>query len=426
MHSGNVFLVGKNAGFERFLMWAIFGYYFFSFLLPQASQFFLRILPLVIGFAIYVIHLFYIKIKLSYATVIALFFISLFSLLASSYLFTQFGFAGMFSMENLFFLSLPIFFIVASRLASDQGLQFIYRFFLLFLSFQLFVMLGQAMKMLTGIGFSTPAEYSPDIDQAAYRIMLSGTFMNANDLASLAVMIAAFFLLLNYYHGYRVGVGLAIVSVILLLTVSRMSIFLYASSLLFVWLCKNRLRLSKILSLLMCYLPLTILLFLILYSFIDSHSGSIEVFGRIKQRLDTILLVLDGGIAADNSISVRYESYLNFVNNLTQLGYGTAKLRDYGEFVSHLGSNFDLLAVNPHSFIVEIGYWLGWPGLILFGIFLLSAFFVTKKLFFVFPLAIFIMVSMISSSVFNNFLLFFSFLNTIFIVAQVHDKYKRF
>ena len=51
------------------------------------------------------------------------------------------------------------------------------------------------MKMLTGIGFNTPADYTTGIDQADYENMLSGTFLNSNDLASLAAMISVF----SYY-----------------------------------------------------------------------------------------------------------------------------------------------------------------------------------------------------------------------------------
>ena len=412
------FLIGKNAEFDKFFVFSIFGYYFFSFLLPQPNQFIFRVLPLIIGFSIYIAHFLFIRMRFKYSVFIALTFLSCFSLLASSYLFLQFGFAGMLSMENLFFLSLPLFFIVASRLNSEQGWRFTYKFFLYFLSFQLFVMLGQAMKMLTGIGFSTPAEFSTEVDQAAYSIMLSGTFMNANDLASLAVMIAVLFLLLKHYRSCQIGLGLGIIFVILLLTVSRMSIFLYACSLLFFWLCGNRLRLSKVLSMLVLYLPLIIVMLVVLYNLIDSYSGSIEGVGRIKQRLDTIFMILDGGIAADNSMSVRYESYLNFINNLPSLGYGSVQFRDYGVFVHHLGPRFDLLAINPHSFIVEIGYWLGWFGLFLFGFFFLFSFYINKRVLFLFPQLIFILVSMISSSVINNFLLFFCFFTMCFVMSH--------
>lgn len=377
-------------------------------------MFIIRISPLVIGVIVYIAYFLFINTKLKKNELAPLIFLTYFSLLASIYLIWDKGFLSILSMENFFFLSLPLFFIVAGRLNNEEGLNFTYKFFLYFIYFQLFVIIGQSIKMLTGIGFNTPADYTTGIDQADYENMLSGTFLNSNDLASLVAMIAVFFLLLKHYRGYKVGLGLIAVFVILILTASRMSILLFAMSIIVFWFCNKKIKKKKILLL----LPVAIFGLASIYNLIDSYSNSFEALNRVKQRVDTIFIVLNNGISSDNSMSIRFESYLNFISNLDRLGYGTMKFRDYGIFVNHLGEKFSLLAVNPHSFIVEIGYWMGWLGLSLFLMFMISLF--VKKCtvlnFFVF--VSFILITMISSSVITNFLLFFCFFSCALIYKE--------
>ncbi len=403
------FIVGKNAFFDKLFILSIFCHYVLSFLLPQPNQFILRIAPLVIGVVIYLFIFLLIRIKIKKMEIIPLILITCFSFIASLYLIWEKGFPGILSMENFFFLSLPLLFIAAGHLNTEQGLRFTYNFFMYYICFQLFVLLGQAMKMLTGIGFNTPAEYSESVEQADYSNMLSGTFLNSNDLACLVVMIAVFFLLLKKHYNFRIGFGLIVISIILILTVSRVSILLYVVSLFVFWFASNRVRLSKMLSMLLIYLPLLILILSLTYILIENYSDSFDALYRIKMRIDTIFMVLENGISADNSMSLRFTSYINFINNLTNLGYGTIKLRDYGIFVSHLGPNFDVLALNPHSFIVEIGYWMGWLGLFLFTMFMLSLLVNNITMLNLFVFIVFVFASMISSSVINNFLLFYCF-----------------
>lgn len=394
-----------NVLISKFFLLCFFCFYVLNFIIPQPGMFIIRISPLVVGVIVYIAYFLFVNTKLKKDELVPLIFLIYFSLLASIYLIWDKGFLGILSMENFFFLSLPLFFIVAGRLNNQEGLNFTYRFFLYFIYFQLFVIIGQSMKMLTGIGFNTPAEYTTGIDQADYENMLSGTFLNSNDLASLVAMIAVFFLLLKHYHGYKVGFGLIAVFVILILTASRMSILLFTMNVIIFWFCNKKTKKNKILLL----LPVVILALVSIYNLIDSYSNSFEALNRVKQRVDTIFIVLNNGISSDNSMSIRFESYLNFIDNLDSLGYGTMKFRDYSIFVNHLGAKFSLLAVNPHSFIVEIGYWMGWLGLSLFLVFMISLFIKKFTVLNFFVFVSFILITMISSSVITNFLLFFCF-----------------
>lgn len=394
-----------NILISKFFLLCFFCFYVLSFIIPQPSMFIIRISPLVVGVVVYIAYFLFINTKLKKDELVPLIFLTYFCLLASIYLIWDKGVLSILSMENFFFLSLPLFFIVAGRLNNEEGLNFTYKFFLYFIYFQLFVIIGQSMKMLTGIGFNTPAEYTAGIDQADYENMLSGTFLNSNDLASLVAMIAVFFLLLKHYRGYKVGLGLIAVFVILILTASRMSILLFAMSIIVFWFCNKKVKKKKVLLL----LPVVILILASIYNLIDNYSNSFEALNRVKQRVDTIFIILNNGISSDNSMSIRFESYLNFIDNLDSLGYGTMKFRDYGIFVNHLGAKFSLLAVNPHSFIVEIGYWMGWLGLSLFLMFMISLFIKKCTMLNFFVFVSFILITMISSSVISNFLLFFCF-----------------
>lgn len=405
----NFLKIGKNGELEKLFILTFFVYYVFGFLFPQPSQFILRVTPLIFGVSFYIFLCILVDSKIKSKDLIPLMLLTLFSLLASSYIILDKGINGALSMENLFFLSLPLFYISASRLNSLKNEEFTFKIFLYFIVFQFFVLLGQGIKMLTGVGFSAPVEYSTVAVQSDYENMLSGTFLNSNDLASLAVMIAVYFLLLKYYHGYRVGSGLSLICIILMLTASRMSIFIFTISLFVFWFANTRMKASNILLALFLYLPLLFAVTVLVYSSISFFSDSIEAISRVKSRIDTIFTIMGNGISSDNSMSVRFESYQNFLSNLPNLGYGSGRLRDYGVFVDHLGDRFSLFAVNPHSFIVEIGYWMGWPGLVLFLSFLFSLFMSRFSMLNIYVFIIFILVTMISSSVITNFFLFFCF-----------------
>lgn len=405
----NKLKTGANAQLEKLFMLAFFIFYVLNFIFPQPNQFVIRIAPLVFGVAVYISLFLLIDSKIKKKDLASLMMLTLFSLLASCYIILEKGITGALSMENLFFLSLPLFYITASRLNSEKNEVFVYKFFLYFIVFQFFIILGQGMKMLTGVGFSTPAEYSTVSDQADYTNMLSGTFLNSNDLACLVVMIAAYFLLLKHYRGYRVGTGLVLIGLILIFTASRMSILLFTIIIFIFWFSNNRFNLSNVIAKLFLSLPAFIVISMLTYTLISNIGDSIDAVNRVKNRIDTIFTIIENGISSDNSMSVRFESYLNFANNLMDLGYGTVKLRNYGVFVDHLGYKFSLLAVNPHSFIVEIGYWMGWPGLLLFISFLFFLFLNKFSMLNFCVFMMFIMASMISSSAINNFFLFFSF-----------------
>lgn len=299
------------------------------------------------------------------------------------------------STEAIYFFSLPLMFLASFRLINKGHNHFINSALFIFLAFQAIVILGQFMKMKTGYGLYAPAEYS-GFDNERYISMLSGTFVNANDLASITVMIALFFMInrkvCKTLYGSTISIGFFVVIV----TASRSSFVMF----LFLFLVLGLRGISTKKVGLILLIP-TMAYFLYIFGFGD---GNVPAVDRVASRLATISDIFTFGISSDNSSSMRIESYLNFLNNLCNLGFGTVEYRNYSSFVSSLGPAYSLMGINPHSFFVEIGYWLGWPGLALFSLFLLSCLMLISIERWLLVVAVFIVMSSVSSSIMGNFI----------------------
>ena len=273
-------------------------------------------------------------------------------------------------------------------------------------------MLGQLMKMLTGVGFHVPADYIESAGET-YSFMLSGTFVNANDLASVAVMIGLFFMISRplsdrFYHS-----AIVTISVIVLLTASRSSLVVFVGMLLFYWGSRS------IVKTVLAFIGLAFL-FYFFYVWGVNVSGQYDAVDRVINRLNSLFLIASGGLRVDNSLSLRIESYLHFLSNLPALSLGTRQYQDYTAFVSELGPRFSLLELNPHSFVVEVGYWLGWPGLLALILFLASCFSFKKPLYSVLLLAAFLVLSSVSSSIIGNFIFMLVFFFCLTLMMRVN------
>jgi hypothetical protein len=240
--------------------------------------------------------------------------------------------------------------------------------------------------------------------------MLSGTFLNANDLAAVSGMLFIFFLLVRDYLPKSAKIGISLCFILAVLTVSRSVLFFMICSLAVFLL--RRSFLTGIALILLIGGSLILGLY-----FSQEYFSHLSFISRIIDRFESLWLILNYGFSIDNSISVRLASYIHFLSSLDNLGLGSMHLRDYGMFVDSLGAKYELLAVNPHSFIVEIGYWLGFPGLLLFLLFMMAI--KPKSLFgFYYVLASFLLLSMVSSSVVNNFIFFLVFFSALVLVSS--------
>ena len=104
--------------------------------------------------------------------------------------------------------------------------------------------------------------------------------------------------------------------------------------------------------------------------------------------------------------------YLYFFENFDSLWIGSGEIGNYFMFAKGAEFNPALMFQNPHSIIVELGYWIGWFGLFLFSIaFIYLSKFSNRKI----SVLILSMVStVISSSVLGNLIFFLFFTLTFF------------
>ncbi|MGM0914234.1 MAG: hypothetical protein ACQEWZ_07825 [Pseudomonadota bacterium] len=237
----------------------------------------------------------------------------------------------------------------------DEYSGFLVNLLFLFLVSQLVICLGQITNYVFGFGFHVNSER-----KSVTEVM--GTFYGSSSLASV-VCLCAFIVssLERNLSDEKKTMIWGVIFFILTLAASRSAIVL--AGIIFILTRKRFFLKSK-----------KVYFFLILGAsvlviFVASSVNIFQdrVFDNILLRLSTFRAMFEGGVSVDGSINLRLSSYLFFLQNMDSLWLGSWKILDYHEF--SFGANFDtaLMFSNPHSLIVEIGYWLGWPGLISLG-----------------------------------------------------------
>ena len=390
---------------DKTLFAAIVLYYLFSFLFINVFP--INIVPLLVGVGFYLIHCALSNVRIGRLHLPSWLALTALSWLALLYLVVGLGLGVLLSMEFFFFFSLPLLYLAVLRLSGTGYLNYVERGCLAFLSLQLFVAAGQMLRHTTGYGFQLPAYYYENASEA-YSTMITGTYLNANDLAATCGSIFVFSLLAKSGSAHVRKYTILLCFFLAILTASRFVLVFMVFSLAIHLLRVSVLR--GIVSLIGLFSTLLVLLYFSQYFF-----SELEHVSRLFERINTIGLVFTQGISADNSMSVRLTSYLHFLSNIGGLGLGSVQLRDYTQFVSLPSERFTLFAINPHSFIVEVGYWLGWPGLTLLSLFMISVK-TNHSWAFCYTLVAFAGLSMVSSSVINNFMFFLAFFSTISVI----------
>jgi len=276
-----------------------------------------------------------------------------------------------------------------------NAVKFKYNLIILFLIAEVFICLGQFATYTFGIGLPISEEYG-----AFFAI--TGTFTNPNDLACVVLLIAYLFIGIEANFTLwkkRLIWGSALL--LLLLTGSRSALIL--GFLFFIF--SRGYNLKNII-----YVGMVCLLLAFSYNYFSTASDG--VLGRVISRVDSIYLVLTGGLSKDGSMSIRLDSYFHFFENFDSLRIGSGEIGNYFMFAKGAEFNPALMFQNPHSIIVELGYWIGWFGLFLFSIaFIYLSKFSNRKI----SVLILSMVStVISSSVLGNLIFFLFFTLTFF------------
>lgn len=269
---------------------------------------------------------------------------------------------------------------------------FLYKLVSYFVFLQAFICLGQLCYYVFGVGFPISESYKE-------YFFISGTFSNPNDLAAIVVLVSFVFSAIERDLNKKVVLLVwFLIFTLLIITGSRSALIVISAFFIY----SRGFEFKQILG-----YGIASIFIVFLYSYFISNAVE-GPLGRIAERIETIALVASGGISSDSSMSIRSESYLHFLSQLGNLGFGSGKLNDYFIYAEGADFNKDLIFQNPHSLVVEVGYWLGLPGLLslFFAFFYIFMRYTVSKA----SLSILMVTSMfISSSVLGN-LTYFVFL----------------
>lgn len=302
----------------------------------------------------------------------------------------------------------PIFIFVFLRFnkysSSEEFSNFILKIFFLFLIGQLIICIGQITTFMFGFGFRVIADYKDGF-------MVSGTYYNSNDLAVIILLLSFCFTKLEsaVKNNIKIIIWL-IIFLLLIITSSRSALILT----LMIFLLTRKVNIINFVSISLFLIAGT---FLTTFLFLNNNSDVVE---RIRSRLETLQNIYYNGLNADESMNLRIESYIHFLKNFKNLGLGSGEINNYYKFSNN--ANFDswLMFQNPHSLIIEIGYWLGWGGILSFflAFFFLAYQYQRNLMFFIVAL-----ISMfISSSVLSSYIYFFFLILIIFSNKNVNIK----
>lgn len=304
---------------------------------------------------------------------------------------------------------IPIFVFVFLRLSryscENDFNEFIFNSINIFLIAQLFICLGQMMTYSFGFGFPVSSNYDS-------LFFITGTYTNPNDLATIILLISFCITKIeSKINSNKKTITWLIILLLLLLTGSRSALLIS----LIVFLATRKINIISIFTTIMISI---VSIFLI--DFILNSDGNSDVISRMSERLESFVNIYENGMSSDDSMSIRLESYIHFLHNLQNLGLGSGEISNYYKYSNNATFQGWLLFQNPHSLIVEIGYWLGWIGLLSFFIafFLL---FLRYQRDFLFLIVALISMS-ISSSVLGSYIYFFFLILIIFSGEKINIK----
>jgi hypothetical protein len=296
--------------------------------------------------------------------------------------------------------------LILSRYNSrEQFNDLIYKYISFFLIAQLVICLGQVMTYTFGFGLPVSVEY-----ESLY--VITGTYTNPNDLATIILLIAfCFSRIENTIKSNMKNITWLIIFLLLLITGSRSALFIT----LIVFLLTRKINLTGVLATIMISF-----IGIFAVDFILASNNSSDIISRMALRLESFIDIYENGLGSDGSMSVRIESYLHFLNNLKNLGLGSGEINNYYKYATNATFQGWLLFQNPHSLIVELGYWLGWIGLI--GFFIPFGILIYQyQRSFLFLVVALISMS-ISSSVLGSFIYFLFLILCIFCNSKIEVK----
>lgn len=262
-------------------------------------------------------------------------------------------------------LSILRVFVYSSNLINTK--QFFSKLIFIFLALQTIICLGQLLNHTFGFGF-------PIVEIYREHFFISGTFYHPNNLSTAVLLLTFIIIGFNQTISSKLlNISLLLCFLLILLGASR-SALIFFFVILIPYFFRQNYRPKHLAKVFAIAISVIACLLILAYSF---DTPAIE---RIFNKTLTLKNVASEGITADHSISNRSRSYLHFLSQLPYIGYGTQHIHNY--FIFAKGAQFTdqiTLFSSPHSLIVEIGYWLGWPGLILFFMPIIPLFSYSKR-----------------------------------------------
>jgi hypothetical protein len=251
------------------------------------------------------------------------------------------------------FVLAPLIWCALSQLsATEAGRRAVGRLLLIYVATEFSLMLLQISYFLIGAGIA-PGE--------TYESMIPGSQFNGNNLACIIVTLSVFYnaVSADWPRWQRRAFNIIVV-LILIITFSRLAVALYVV---------DRVRTLRVRNIRIVLLSVVALITAgMLLSQIDSTGN--ETIDASLYKAKSLATIAEVGFEADSSTSSRSESYINFFDKLGSLGFGSAQILNYSRFTSDAVFADETLYIDPHSMLIEFGYWMGWPGLIVLGLFL--------------------------------------------------------
>ncbi len=234
--------------------------------------------------------------------------------------------------------------------------QAVHRLLLLYVATELAIMLLQVAYFVVGIGLP-PSEF--------YDSMISGSQFNGNNLAAIVVVFSIFYNATSQETSRREWLLFNLITIaILLITFSRLAVLLYIF---------DRVRSLNVQQMGKAIAVGVVLIAVGLSVSNIEYTGN-ETFDASLYKAKSLAKIVEMGFDADSSTSGRSESYFNFIEQLGRLGIGSVAILDYSTYTSGAVFADQALYVNPHSMLIEVGYWMGWPGLLALSNFFLMVY----------------------------------------------------
>lgn len=252
------------------------------------------------------------------------------------------------------FVLMPVLWVAFSELSAHPGSRrSLGRLLLVYVATELAIMLLQLAFFLTGIGIP-PGDL--------YDWMVPGSQFNVNNLAAIIVLLSIFYNATSQQAPRHERLLFNLMAVaILLITFSRLAVLLYLADRLR---SLSRRQMGRVLA------AVVVLAFGAFAVTKIEYTGN-EMIDVSLYKAKSLATIAEVGFEADSSTSSRSESYLNFIDQLGRLGIGSASILNYATFTAGADFAAAVVYINPHSMVVEFGYWMGWPGLLALGAFML-------------------------------------------------------